>query len=170
MALVNVESFFEFSQRHGGDPVPIGTSMREGRVLLFADGASANDTGTSWMEPPEDPWEKLRLRKQYTEAKLQRAEEEFLRVRSQFSEQASLASRYPNLPPPPHDAPAILKGLRRIVKGYRAELALIERQLENSPKAKEEALRKELADRSRRRVAELAGEIHGLTLDGDDDA
>jgi hypothetical protein len=74
-----IESYAEFCERHGGHPARVG----ENRWLL-PDGASVATNpvgGPAMYEPPTDPLECLRNRREYHKTKLARAEQGFCQLK-----------------------------------------------------------------------------------------
>lgn len=154
------ETYVEYAQRHGNNALEIG-----GR-LLFADGAECSMEPEGWprKEPPADEYELLVLKKRYVSEQLRRAEEEFNRTQSAFSESASLAYRYKNIPGPPENAPAILLELKARVFKHRQALRSINEQLAATPRGQLEAEEAEREMQRRTAMSSLSASINEITL------
>lgn len=161
MPLVLIESFEEFSRRHGGNPVSTG------HRLVFPTGAQCDDMeGSQRWEPPADATALLHARKKYVSARLRQAEGEFHQTQSAFSEQAALAATYgSNVPPPPFDSKEILLGLKATGHTLRNELKEIEVQLAQTPDAIFRQQQAQQVGERRQQIAVLHGEINGVSLE-----
>lgn len=154
-----IEDHDEFDARHGGSPILVG-----GR-WLYPDGAMSSTDGLGIRtEPPTDPWKALELQRWYYSEAAKQAAKQFHRVQAEFSDQANMAQRFANLPPPRTDAPQILLHLKGIVLKHRAELAAINERLKDSPTARAERMRQEFEDRRRSGVYEQISQINGISL------
>lgn len=158
-----IESFQEFSKRHGDDAIEVGAR------LIFGDGAIANsEDGKVKAEPPESQYELLLVIKMRAKELLRRAELEFFNARSTLSEMAANAIRYSNLPGPPSDAPQQLRKLKSNAIKRRKELAAIDAKLEKTPqriaRRKQE---QQLAERQQQ-ITEVATKINQITLNGEE--
>jgi hypothetical protein len=158
-----IESFQEFAERHGNSGLACGKTG----LLVWPDGASAlQDDADTRSEPPDDPQELLVMQRRYFREALRRAEAEFQRAQQDFAESAALASRYSNLPGPPVDAPQILKQLAGRVRLRRAQLAVIEKELVESPSPetlRTQAYQQRLAE-ERTTAGKLLHEIQNVTV------
>ena len=160
MRTITIESFDEFAARHGGSPVEVRNQF------IFADGATCrSEYGDARAEPPADPASLLALQREYHRATAERAEATFYDARSRFSEQASLAARYSNLPSAPEDAPEILNNLKQAVHRERAELARIESELAKTPQARRRQERQELDNQRVTEITTLHQKINSVVLD-----
>lgn len=159
MPHVYVESFGEFAERHGHDQVAY-----RGTLFLFSDGAICNQEGSAFQEPPEKPSARLHLQRDYARIRVERAEGEFSNASTAFAEQATLAARYRNLPPPPSNAPEILESLKAEVYKWRERLAELEEQLSKTPEANEAQRRQRLESDRKSRMNELSARIRSIKL------
>jgi len=153
-----IETYREFAERHGNDPVDIG------HRLLFGNGAMADHDGMRLQEPPGDPTERLKFRKLYVVEQVGRAEKKFHSLRKSFSEQASLAKRFRNLPSPPEDAPQLLMAIKAEVERWREELREVNAQLAETPESQENKQREEMDRDQYQRVADLSQRINEITI------
>lgn len=153
-----IETLDEFTARHG-DYVVLENGTR-----LFANGATSrqdDDWGRlgSRREPPTDPIAKLRVRRVYVAAKLEREVKAFHAYRDSVLEQLEHAQKFPmSCPPPDSDrAERQLKAGRERITNLQTEIARIDRELSETPEAKalrerekrEAEVRQECADRHR---------------------
>ena len=154
-----IDSYQEFADRHGGSPVQVEN------IFLFPDGASVNgDDRDDRREPPADPTERLRARRDYVAAHLDRTIDNFQSLKAHCHEQASLAARYTNLPGPPVDAPKELRRLAALAEKYREELAEIDAQLAETPEAQRQRELDALRAEQNARQAQLMAEIKGIEI------
>ena len=157
---VYVESYLEFSKRHGENAVTV-----DGR-LIFPSGAQADaNEGIQRWEVPDDPHERLTIQKRRMRALVRRLENEFQRSQAAFIEQASLAKSYSNLPDAPSDARQILEKMRAEVHAHRAELERIERELEKTPAGIEKRIREEDRHAHQQEVSRQISDLASLSLD-----
>jgi hypothetical protein len=156
-----IESYAEFAARHGGRP------LKNGSTFIFPDGAmvSAAD-GNQRSEAPTDPYQLLKLKRDYCAAAVARASEEFHATRIAFGEAASLSLRYHNLPGAPPDAPKILADLRADWQECQAALVAVEEELAATPQAAANRQREADLQREHDRRAQLLQAISQSTLDG----
>lgn len=161
---VIIESFKEFTQRHGDD----GLLIDEIGAIVFSDGASvAFDDADRRDEPPDNPKSLLELKRLYHREATKRAEQDFYGTRKQFVDMAAAAARYANpLPGPPADAVQILAELAEHARQCRAQLADIDRQLKEMapPEDKQARAYQERRQREHRANAELLHQIQFVNL------
>lgn len=157
-----VESFREFSEKHGARP------LRGGNRLLFADGASCLDDGEGRQEPPRDAVENLRCRLAYWREAVRRSTADFDSLKSECARQAELASRYSNLPGPPNAALADLHKLRDAVTYCREEVAKLEKELAERAAENPDRLRRQQLEEYERNqqaaAATVLAEIASINL------
>jgi hypothetical protein len=145
-----VETYRDFSARHGGRPAKIGDAW------YFASGAIATQGFTGEMqmfEPPEEQLALLQNRRMYHAAKLPRVERDFQRLKGAlmgFYDEHHTAitfiwdeSEYGPVPPdrdPRYSMPdnkVWLIKLRDIVMQHRAEIEKIDKEIAEQPEAKQ---------------------------------
>lgn len=155
-----IESYEEFSERHGGSPMPVGAR------LVFPDGAMVHgDNGDIRAEPPTDPHAVLLLQRAYYDKAARLAEQEFHGARSQFSQQASFAARYPGqVPNAPENAAEILEDLKAIAQRHREKLAEINVALSATPQAEAQRQREAREADYRNRAAQTLAAINSVNL------
>ena len=162
MYTITIESYREFSQRHGNRPLAVGNEM------LFADGAAcSSEDADRRQEPPHDPVELIRVKLRYWREAVKRAEYDFDSAKTDFARQAALAARYANLPGPPH-AKAELNRIAEAVRFCRDQVAKLEAELAEKtvadPLAAAMKFRIENELEEQRRAAELLHEIESVTI------
>jgi hypothetical protein len=174
---VSVETYPEFCERHGGRPAKVGVNR-----WLLPDGASVMDGGINptMREPPADPLQSLRLRRQYHAAKLASAESDFNKLKGallglldqyrlplQFHWSESVTKEY-GPPPPGADGRAALRQLQAVVQERRDVLAAIDREINALPEVQEQrrqqAEREELGRQLREEQALVHDEIVGISI------
>jgi hypothetical protein len=154
--VITIESHTEFFDRHGGHPTKIND------VWHCADGATATqDFWANWhfAEPSNDPGTRLENRRRYFDAKLKRAEKDFLQLKGALLGKLD-SSRMPmvfNWPADEYgvvddkdprtalpDGRKALRALKTIVESRQANLRRIVAQIESLPASQRR--RKEAAD------------------------
>ena len=154
-----VESYFHFAQRHGGQPVLVD------RRLLFADGAECDQTTMFRIEPPTDPATLLRARKRYIEAKLRNEISAFEAFQSDCNEMARFAVQNRTCCPPPADAADQLRRGKQRIADLRKQLAALNDQLGGTPEGRVQSARRDSESERQHQLAEQLREIAGIRLD-----
>jgi len=164
-----IESFQEWSARHGGavrNP-DLADGVGGGLPRFVCSDGAASDGERHW-EPPEGEFNRLEAQRLYYAALLRREEEAWESFRSECLQQAALASRYSNLPPPPADAEVrLVAGAQRIAV-LRGKLAGVSMRLVEEPTrkaAREAADRKDSAERERQQqLAQRVSRLRAMNL------
>lgn len=156
------ESDIEFIARHGARQINVGGQllMPDGAVLIQSDGGYSIR-----HEPSANLQERLRQQRRYADERRKRADVEFMQARTAFSEQASLAARYSNLPGPPPNAPDVLTRLKQRVQKWRDRVLELEKQLSDTPEMRQQHEREQHLARQRGKVAALGQQINAIDLD-----
>lgn len=157
--MVLIEDFEEFSAKHGGDPVRF-----QGNWWLFPDGASCDDNFAIRRQPPHDSAERIKLRREYVEAKLKLAERDFRDLKNEALEQAQLAITNSNLPAPPNGVPKELNRRKEIVQTLREQLAGIEEEYAQTPEAQRRRQREAELQERRTAIVGLMSEIETIEI------
>lgn len=169
MPLIMIEDYQEFSVRHGGNPVEVHFQRGGRRVssgwLVFPDGAMCSVSDAEFRkEPPHDPTEQLKTRRDYVNEVLERAISDFNHLKSECHHQEMLASRYRNFTGPSADAPAQLRRLRAIVEARRTELRKLDAQLADTPEARDRQMRNTLDQELEHDCTDLMNEIKAIQI------
>ncbi|MGA2064143.1 MAG: hypothetical protein ABSG86_04205 [Thermoguttaceae bacterium] len=129
------DPFTDWDKRHGGCSVIVrGT-------ILWPDGArAAGGDPENWrFEPPENPYERLLLQRDYHQEALRRWEANFASTKAEFVEQAGLAIRFRGqVPGAPEDARQQLEVMAERITHHRAELNKVIAALEQTEQVKQE--------------------------------
>lgn len=160
---ITIESFEEFSTRHGGEFYHVGA------VCIWPDGAQCSfGNRDNREEPPDAPLLLKPLRRAFLDAKLKATVESFQRLQQQAVDQAQLARKYANLPPPSPDILTELRRLKMVATTIREELAELVAQAQalesQSPQRVAQQQRERQQAERLRSVNSLLGEITSLTI------
>ncbi len=153
--LVSVETPQEFCARHG-EHVDFDAGW------LFEDGAYLTTSMRS--EPPTDPAALLKAKRQFLRTKLNQKTDEFLRAKSGWTQQGTLAAKNWNLPAPPPNAVELLREMKDQVAALEKQIAEIDAQLGATPERQVEAERLRNDAERRRRISTQLSEINGINL------
>lgn len=131
-----VEDADEFAARQGCESI----QLDDGRSELFANGAryvvDLFGNLTARYEAPTERWESLRAKRLFLQIKLDRARNDFEYFSDQVGEQLQWAQRSPEMCPPPTEKNlATVAALRRAVRDLELEVAKIDQELLESPRA-----------------------------------
>ncbi len=158
MPMVLIEDFEEYAAKHGGEYV------KSRGWLLFGDGARCDEKFEIRHQPPSDPTELLKSRREYVQSRLRRAESNFRAVKNEVLEQAQLATSFANLPGPPPSAPQELRRLQAIVEQHRSDLAVIEAELDKTPEAQRQRRREADLQERQTAIAKLVDELESIEI------
>lgn len=151
------ETYNEFHDRHGGDPVRAPST----RGLLFPDGALWADHGGA-IEPSAEPVEALKAMRTYVAIKLDQAVSAFNYSKAECVQQQQWHINNPmSCPPAQANAEELLARDANRIADLREELADIDKLLANAPQA---VARHENNDRGRERQA--AAQLRFTKLSG----
>lgn len=126
MPMVFIQTLEDFSAKHG-------TPLHYGGRLWYRTGASATPDGHIFCDPPTSRFKRVRLKIDYWQTALERAEKDFDDAQSGFMEQARLGASYTNLPGMQHDAEQILQRLKAVAEDCKRQIAFLTRVLEKTP-------------------------------------
>ena len=134
-----IETEEEWLARNGGRES--GVRLPDTDSVIFPTGGCAKDR-QGYFEPPQDPWESLRLRRLRASELHRRAAEQYEKTRSGLLQLAAMSARYNNYAPPDDRDLAALRELKAKAAQLAEELRLLDEEWQQSPDAK---FRKQLA-------------------------
>ena len=163
MQTIQIETFREFAQRHGGQQLNVGGQ------LVFADGASCGDDGESIRsEPPRDSIELIIAKLAYWRQAVRVSEKDFVQTKSNFAQQAALALRYGNLPSVSQYNINYLNEIAAAVRRARDEVGKLETELDtltaDAPERHARQFRIQQEQESQAVAAQLLHQIENISI------
>jgi hypothetical protein len=156
---ITIESYAEFSARHGGNPVP------NRNVFLFPDGAKCSAENRDMREePPTDPQQLLRFRRLYVATRLEQEVKAFNTFKYDCHERAQAAARCSAAVGPPLDAPAQLRAGKARIDALRAELADLDTRIEPTASQLREQSREEATRERQSALQSLLSDIDAVHI------
>ena len=158
-----IESFDEFAQRMGCE-----YEWVENRYL-FANGAESTGELGQHAEPPDYKWDRLLLRREFLQFRLDREIRRWHEFQQACLAQASAYRQSGgNVPPPPHDADEQLERGRERIEALTEQIEVLNKQYKDSPEAQEaerETRQREALKAERNaEVADLIRRVQDKTL------
>ena len=143
------ESFDEFKVRMESDCEFIRSRY------LFRNAAQSNGDNVH-IEPPTDPVELAKLKKEFLQFRLEHAIKEFNAMKTYVEEQAAMRLRYRNAVPPSSDSVEILKRIQGRIFRLRASIEAIADDPESeSLEEKRRRISDELEQKERQRIQQI---------------
>lgn len=131
-------------------------------TYLFRNGATSN--GQLHGDPPADDHQRLLLQREFLQFVLKRRVAEFNEIKHQALQQASLATRYSNLPGTSEDAPRAMLHLKEIADKLREDLAAVEHQLSQTLQGSAAKSHDESEMYRRQRVADVLSKVNAIEI------
>ena len=152
------ESFDEFKSRMESDCEFIRNRY------LFRNGAQSNGD-FAHIEPPANPSELAKLKKEFLKFRLDLAEAEFNDMKTYVEEQAAMKMRYRNAVPPRSDSVEILKRIQGRIFRLRESLQAIKSDPEaESPEQARRRINDEMDEKERQRVLAIKLEASQVSI------
>lgn len=171
MAIMKVRTLAEFMADHATD---VDKGVRERSETLFPTGAVVKQTlggragdEAVMYEPPTDDHKRLQIIKAYWRIRTDRAEREFFRVRSGYSEALANATTFVNFPQPDESCLEDLKNLRATAIRCRQKLNEVEAELDETPERKQRAAVQARIERDQEKARRLLTQVNSFRLDDD---
>ena len=131
--------------------------------ILFRNGAQSNQF--NHMDPPTDPVELGKLKREFLDHCLKKATDEFRDMQKYVAEQGTLRLHTTGVPTPRMDAIEILKGMQSEVLSLRAQLAeLAADPNTESPEQKMRKINERMEAELKQKVSSLMSEASKITI------
>lgn len=155
-----VESFEEFSQRHGGNPL-----KGRDQIIRFPDGACCNADGTVFQEPPQGRSQQLHAIRAYRYLGMERALKDFDAMKRSMLENIHNAQLSQSWIAPPADCQAELEKRGAAFFKWKSECDYCDQEIAQTPEALAAAARQEELRKHQADLAALEGAIRDTTLE-----